>query len=77
MAQVIGGLATDPRPPGFRSLTGRRPYPRVRSGDYRVIDAVGDRARIVTLVRFVNGSAGPPTHSVVAAVGLATTAPPR
>ena len=49
VAQVIDGLATDPRPPGFRSLTGRRPYLRVRSGDYRVIYAVDDRARIVTI----------------------------
>ncbi len=49
VAQVIDGLATDPRPPGFRSLTGRRPYLRVRSGDYRVIYAVDDRARVVTI----------------------------
>ena len=49
VAQVIDGLATDPRPPGFRPLTGHRPYMRVRSGDYRVIYAVDDRARVVTV----------------------------
>ena len=45
----MDGLATDPRPPGYRSLTGRRPYLRVRSGDYRVIYTVDDRPRIVTV----------------------------
>ena len=49
VAQVIDGLATDPRPPGFLPLTGRRPYLRVRSGDYRVIYAVDDRARVVII----------------------------
>jgi len=49
VAQVIDGLAADPRPPGFRLLTGHRPYVRVRSGDYRVIYAVDDRARVVTV----------------------------
>jgi mRNA-degrading endonuclease RelE of RelBE toxin-antitoxin system len=33
----------------FPALTGRRPYLRVRSGDYRVIYAVDDQARIVTI----------------------------
>jgi mRNA interferase RelE/StbE len=49
VAQVIDGLATDPRPPGFLPLTGYRPYLRVRSGDYRVIYAVDDQARTVTI----------------------------
>jgi mRNA interferase RelE/StbE len=49
VAQVIDGLAADPRPPGFRSLTGHRPYLRVRSGDYRVIYAVDDHVRVVTI----------------------------
>ncbi len=49
VAQVIDGLTTDPRPPGFRLLTGHRPYLRVRSGDYRVIYAVDDHARVVTI----------------------------
>lgn len=32
---VIDGLVADPRPAGVVSLTGHRPYPPVRSGDYR------------------------------------------
>jgi mRNA interferase RelE/StbE len=49
IAQVIDGLATDPRPAGFLPLTGHRPYLRVRSGDYRVIYTVDDSARLVTV----------------------------
>ena len=49
VAQVIDGLAADPRPAGCLLLTGHRPYLRVRSGDYRVIYAVDDRARVVTV----------------------------
>lgn len=46
---VMRGLAEDPRPPGARALQGQRPYLRVRSGDYRVIYAVDDAARLVTV----------------------------
>jgi len=49
VAEVIDSLAIDPRPPGVRALTGHRPYLRVRSGDYRVIYFVDDRARVVTV----------------------------
>jgi mRNA interferase RelE/StbE len=49
IAQVIDGLAADPRPAGAAALTGHRPYLRVRSGDYRVIYSVDDRARVVTV----------------------------
>jgi mRNA interferase RelE/StbE len=49
VVQVIDGLATDPRPPGVVAVKGHRPYLRVRSGDYRVIYAVDDRARTVTI----------------------------
>lgn len=50
VAQVIDALAADPRPPGAKALTGHRPYLRVRSGDYRVIYAVDDAARLVRVV---------------------------
>jgi mRNA interferase RelE/StbE len=46
IAQLIDGLAANPRPPGVAPLTGRRPYLRVRSGDYRCVD---DRAHAVTI----------------------------
>ena len=49
VAQVIDGLATDPRPPGFLPLTDHRPFLRVRSGDYRLIYAVDDQARTVSV----------------------------
>ena len=49
IAQVIDGLASDPRPAGCLPLTGHRPYLRVRSGDYRVIYTVDDSARVVTI----------------------------
>jgi mRNA interferase RelE/StbE len=49
VAQVIDSLAADPRPPGCVPLTGHRPYLRIRSGDYRVIYTVDDRARVVTV----------------------------
>ena len=49
IAQVIDGLASDPRPAGFLPLTGHRPYLRVRSGDCRVIYTVNDSARVVTI----------------------------
>jgi len=49
VADAIDSLAADPRPPGVRSLTGHRPYLRIRSGDYRVIYSVDDRARVVTV----------------------------
>lgn len=48
IAQVIDGLTADPRPAGVAALTGHRPYLRVRSGDYRVIYSVDDRARVIT-----------------------------
>jgi mRNA interferase RelE/StbE len=46
---VMRALADDPRPPGVLTLQGHRPYLRVRSGDYRVIYAVDDTARVVTI----------------------------
>jgi mRNA interferase RelE/StbE len=49
VAGAIDNLTVDPRPPGARALTGHRPYLRVRSGDYRVIYFVDDRAGLVTV----------------------------
>jgi mRNA interferase RelE/StbE len=50
VGQVIDSLASDPRPPGVKMLRGHRPYLRVRSGDYRVIYAVDDAARVVRVM---------------------------
>jgi mRNA interferase RelE/StbE len=46
---AMRALGDDPRPPGARALQGHRPWLRVRSGDYRVIYAVDDAARVVTV----------------------------
>jgi mRNA interferase RelE/StbE len=40
-------LATDPRPSGAEHLRGHSPLLRVRAGDYRIIYAVDDDARVV------------------------------
>jgi mRNA interferase RelE/StbE len=50
VGQVIDALVGDPRPPGVKMLRGHRPYLRVRSGDYRVVYAVDDAARVVRVV---------------------------
>lgn len=49
VAQTIDGLSKNPRPAGATPLKGHRPYLRVRSGDYRVIYTVDDKARVVTV----------------------------
>ncbi len=46
---AMRALADDTRPPGTKSLKGQRPWLRVRSGDYRIIYAIDDRARQVTI----------------------------
>ena len=51
-ADILGAmraLGTDPRPAGVRSLTGHRPWLRVRVGDYRIIYDVDDTSRTVTV----------------------------
>lgn len=47
---IIANLRANPRPLGCRPLTGHRPYLRLRIGDYRIIYAVDDAARLVTVV---------------------------
>lgn len=42
-------LAAEPRPSGVEHLRGHSPWLRVRAGDYRIIYAVDDDARIVTV----------------------------
>ncbi len=43
---AVEGLATNPRPPGAKKLTGRDGY-RIRAGDYRVLYEVVDAAKLV------------------------------
>jgi mRNA interferase RelE/StbE len=49
IASVIDGLASEPRPADVAALKGHRPWLRTRVGDYRIIYAVDDRARLVTI----------------------------
>ena len=46
----IRRLASDPRPPGSEKLSGQQRY-RVRQGDYRIVYAVDDESRTVTVVK--------------------------
>jgi mRNA interferase RelE/StbE len=46
----IKSLAADPRPAGCEKLTGRDRY-RLRQGRYRIVYAVEDEGRVVTVVK--------------------------
>ena len=50
IAGKIQRLERDPRPPGVEKLSGQDRY-RLRQGDYRVLYAVDDGARTVTVVK--------------------------
>ena len=41
-------LSVDPRPPGVKKLSGSSGY-RVRVGEYRIIYAIDDQSRLVTI----------------------------
>jgi mRNA interferase RelE/StbE len=43
-------LAHSPRPPGNEKLSGQDRY-RIRQGDYRIVYAIDDEARIVEIVK--------------------------
>jgi len=48
---AIQGLASNPRPPGCRKLTGSGNDWRIRVGDYRVVYEIADEIRIVRVNR--------------------------
>jgi mRNA interferase RelE/StbE len=50
IATKIQALANDPRPPQVEKLSGEEKY-RLRQGDYRVLYAIDDAARQVTVVK--------------------------
>ena len=50
IARTIDGLANNPRPIGYRKLRGAELW-RLRVGRYRVIYAIDDKARLVTVVK--------------------------
>jgi mRNA interferase RelE/StbE len=47
----IEALARQPRPPGCEKLSGMDDRYRVRQGQYRIVYAVDDRARVVTVFK--------------------------
>lgn len=47
----IRGLADDPPPPGSEKLAGMLNAWRIRSGNFRVVYMVDDRAELVTITR--------------------------
>ena len=51
--ETVEGLASNPRPWGFRKLQGRRREDafRIRVGDYRIIYTVDDGTKAVTVER--------------------------
>ena len=49
--RVIQGLATDPRPPGCRKLSGHDGVFRVRVGRYRVLYAIEDRRLVIIVLK--------------------------
>ncbi len=48
---AIQALATNPRPPGCRKLSGSKNDRRIRLGDYRVIYEIADEIRVVRINR--------------------------
>jgi mRNA interferase RelE/StbE len=54
--KAIQKLATDPRPPGCRSLVGYENLWRVRVGDYRVVYTIVDDELVVLVVRVAHRS---------------------
>jgi mRNA interferase RelE/StbE len=47
----IEGLAKNPRPHGAEKLEGEENLYRIRSGDYRIIYQIQDKALLILLVR--------------------------
>ena len=48
---LIDSLSTNPRPSGCKKLKGRQDEYRIRSGNYRVIYSIEDKALIVRVIR--------------------------
>lgn len=47
----ITDLGEDPRPAGYKKLKGRKNEYRIRSGNYRVIYSIEDKALVVRVIR--------------------------
>lgn len=50
VADMIDALADDPRPAGVRKLSGSDDVYRMRTGDYRILYQIADKALVVLVV---------------------------
>lgn len=50
VADMIDALADDPRPAGVRKLSGSDDVYRIRTGDYRILYQIADKALVVLVV---------------------------
>ena len=50
ITERLRGLSSNPRPAGCEKLSGNDHY-RIRQGDYRMVYAINDETRVVTLVK--------------------------
>ncbi len=50
LVRRIGQLATDPRPPGTKKLSGHDRY-RLRQGSYRIVYTIEDKELVVAVVK--------------------------
>lgn len=50
LADVIGDLSSDPRPPGVKKLIQVEGY-RIRKGDYRILYTIDDEEKLVRIYR--------------------------
>ena len=53
LLKIIRGLASEPRPPGAKKLSGQDRY-RIRQGNYRILYTIEDEKLIVCVVRLGN-----------------------
>ena len=51
LAAALASLASEPRPPGVKKLSGKESLFRVRVGDYRIIYQVRDRELVVLVLK--------------------------
>ena len=55
ISDALDALQSNPRPPGAKKLIAQEGY-RVRKGDYRVLYAIDDAARVVRVYRISHRS---------------------
>jgi mRNA interferase RelE/StbE len=52
--KIIENLAIDPRPPGFKKLSGADDLYRIRIGDYRVVYSIKDHIVQILIIRIAH-----------------------